>query len=87
MPIQIRTMNDIRVPVVLCNRCQLEIVGAADALVVSRGIDIAAPHFVHSTCASGFIQEQPFEQLTMNLATFLDGLCASTNLAGDATSD
>lgn len=71
MPIEIRSVGGERVPVVTCDQCQQEITNAKDGVVVSRGIDIAVPRFVHRGCEAAFRVAQQFEQKTMELTAFL----------------
>ncbi len=74
MPIQIRTVDGARVPVVHCDQCNQEITRTDDGRVISRGIDIATPHFVHTACEAAFRATQTTVQESMSLGAFIASL-------------
>lgn len=74
MPLQIRTVNGERVPVVICDHCQQEIAQGGDGTVIWRAIDIAEPRFVHNHCSAGFRTEQTYVHQSMELTAFVDRL-------------
>jgi hypothetical protein len=76
MPIHISSVGGPRVAVVNCDQCNQEITAAQEGVVVSRGIDIAVPHFVHRQCERAFRDAQQFVHHTMELDGFIDQLNA-----------
>lgn len=74
MPIQIRTVDGERVPVVICDQCQQEITSAENGKIISRAIDMAEPRFVHKECSAAFSAAQAYVPESMELTAFVNRL-------------